>query len=413
MEVQLKTSRCQLDNSEVNFDEELHVPLLDATLQAVVEGIVVLGLDKKIICRNRQFDEMWQINESNFYYSNFDSIIDSIRNAIQDAKEFLPVTMELFFKPEKSYNQILLLKNEKAYEWFSRPLIIKGITAGMVWSFRDVTNLKIQEDEIRNHIEELHTTQDLIEQNAFELVQLNLKLEESETKLQETVASKDKFFSILAHDLKSPFTGLIGFTTMLVEDFDDFSRDELKEFLNNVNKSAKQTFALLENLLEWSRIQTGRMNFQPQNFDLAEVSETVTDLFSGNAAKKKITVNNLIEKSSVVNADTNMVNTLLRNLLSNAIKFTKPGGEIELNSESAEEYIKVSVKDSGVGMSPEDIDKLFRIDVHHTKRGTDNEKGTGLGLVLCEELVKKNGGKIWVESELNIGTTFSFTLPKG
>lgn len=385
--------------------------LLSAALRAAVDGMIVINSDRKIIAINDQFAEIWDIEKDQ--NTDYNLILKLISAKLRESKEFIDTTNKLFEQPGEWHNQILLLNDERAFEWFSKPFKTNDVIIGLVWSFRDVTSLKIQEDEIRKHLEEMRMTQDLIEQNAFELVQLNLKLEESETKLQDLIASKDKFFSIIAHDLKSPFTGLVGFTQMLVEDFDDFNREELKEFLTSLNRSAKQTFNLLENLLEWARIQSGRINFQPLRFDFYEVCESVLDLFNGNAQRKKITFNNSIDKNVHVFADSNMINTVLRNLLSNAIKFTQTGGEIELSAEEDDGYLYISVRDSGVGMNQEEMDKLFRIDIHHTKRGTENEKGTGLGLILCDELIRKNGGIIRVESQLNIGTTFIFSLPKG
>lgn len=238
------------------------------------------------------------------------------------------------------------------------------------------------------------------------------KLKKYSDELKELVASKDKFFSIVAHDLKSPFTALLGYSEVMANEYSEMSIDELGEFANNMNDVAKKTYSLLENLLEWSRIQTGRMKFNPENLVLFRISQQVVDLFVDNAKKKGVLLRNRSNPSHEIFADSNMIFTILRNLVSNAIKFTREGDEVMFLSREEDEHIEICVKDTGVGMSAIDLDKLFRIDVHHSEIGTEKEKGTGLGLILCKELVEKNGGKIWVESKINEGSELYFTIPK-
>jgi PAS domain S-box-containing protein len=238
------------------------------------------------------------------------------------------------------------------------------------------------------------------------------KLKKYSDELKELVASKDKFFSIVAHDLKSPFTALLGYSEVMANEYSEMSIEELGEFAVNMNDVAKKTYSLLENLLEWSRIQTGRMKYNPENLVLYQISQQVVDLFYDNAKKKGVVLKNRSNPIHEVFADSNMVFTMLRNLVSNAIKFTKDGDEVMILSKEDDAFIEVCVKDTGVGMNAEDLSKLFRIDVHHSEIGTEQEKGTGLGLILCKELAEKNGGKIWVQSKLNEGSEFFFTLPK-
>jgi len=238
------------------------------------------------------------------------------------------------------------------------------------------------------------------------------KLKKYSDELRELVASKDKFFSIVAHDLKSPFTALLGYSEVMANEYSDMSIDELGEFAVNMNDVAKKTYSLLENLLEWSRIQTGRMKYNPENLVLYQISQQVVDLFYDNAKKKGVILKNRTNPIHEIFADSNMVFTILRNLVSNAIKFTKEGDEVMILSKDDDSQIEICIKDTGVGMHADDLDKLFRIDVHHSEIGTEKEKGTGLGLVLCKELVEKNGGKIWVKSKLNEGSEFFLTLPK-
>lgn len=238
------------------------------------------------------------------------------------------------------------------------------------------------------------------------------KLKRYSNELKELVASKDKFFSIVAHDLKSPFTALLGYSEMMANEYMEMSLDELKEFSMNMNEVAKKTFTLLENLLEWSRVQTGRMKFSPENIGLFQISQQVIDLYTDNAKKKGVLLKNRINPLHEVHADFNMLFTILRNLTSNAIKYTRKDDEVTLSSTSSDSFIEISVTDTGIGMKADDLPKLFRIDVHHSEIGTDEEKGTGLGLVLCRELVEKNSGRIWVKSEFGKGSQFIFTLPK-
>ena len=199
---------------------------------------------------------------------------------------------------------------------------------------------------------------------------------------------------------------------LLVEDLDDLTKDEIKEFAANIYKAGKNVFNLLENLLQWSRIQTGRICYSPTTFSLTELSESIIALYIVNATKKKVKLISEITDELNIFADKFMIDTVLRNLISNAIKFTKTGNEIRIQAVETESEYRISVKDNGVGMEDEIKEKLFKISEHVTTKGTDQEKGTGLGLILCKEFVEKNGGKIWVESEVGKGSEFIFTISK-
>ncbi|MFA8341539.1 MAG: two-component regulator propeller domain-containing protein [Rhodothermaceae bacterium] len=276
---------------------------------------------------------------------------------------------------------------------------------------KEIDERERAEEEVKRYIEELQESKDLMEQNAFDLVEINMKIEESEQKLKDLNAQKDKFFSIISHDLKSPFVALLGYTEILMEEFSSLTQKEIKEFISSINKASKNVYNLLENLLEWSRIQTGRIVYIPEYFNVHRAATSVIDLLEENAKRKNIKMQNKVENSGSVYADENMVNTIIRNLVSNAIKFTEENGEILIASQKINDNLIMSVKDTGLGMTDDTISKLFRIDVHHTTIGTGKEKGTGVGLILCKELVEKNGGEIWVESELGEGSEFKFSLP--
>ncbi len=238
------------------------------------------------------------------------------------------------------------------------------------------------------------------------------KLKTYSRELQELIASKDKFFSIVAHDLKSPFTALLGYSEVIANEYNEMSKNELRDFAQNMNDVAKKTFTLLENLLEWSRVQTGRMKYDPENLGVFQTVQQVLDLYIDNAKKKGVVLRNRVHPAHEINADANMIFTILRNLISNAIKFTKSDDEVTISSRDLGKLIEITVKDTGVGISKEDQEKLFRIDIHHSEIGTEQEKGTGLGLILCKELVEKNGGSIKIESQLGKGSSFIFTINK-
>lgn len=251
--------------------------------------------------------------------------------------------------------------------------------------------------------------------NSTELlarVRTHLELQRSKEELQELNATKDKFFSIIAHDLRGPFTALLGLTELLIIKIDRYSKDDIKRIVGELQSSAKTVHTLLENLLTWSRLQRNIIEHFPENIPLDDIARHNILLFQSGAHQKQITLRNLVQKDMTVYADYHMTDTIIRNLISNALKFTDAGGTIELSVKDNEQSMEIAVSDTGVGMNKEDISKLFRIDVRHSNVGTAGEKGTGLGLILCKELVEKNGGTIRVESEMGKGSTFRFTLPK-
>jgi signal transduction histidine kinase len=239
----------------------------------------------------------------------------------------------------------------------------------------------------------------------------NEKVNEQNTQLQNLNATKDKFFSIIGHDVKGPLNSLTSFSGLLINHWDSLSKEEIQMLAKDLDKSLKNLFALLENLLEWSRSQTGNIEFKAEEFDLAAVLKENEELLKTQAQNKKLSLVNNNGVEVKVNAHKHSVNTVIRNLLSNAIKFTPEGGTITLSAQKNENEIKVSISDTGVGMSEKVMQKLFRIDAKHSTIGTADEKGTGLGLILCKEFIEKNGGQIGAESEVGKGSVFYFTLP--
>jgi signal transduction histidine kinase len=236
-------------------------------------------------------------------------------------------------------------------------------------------------------------------------------IRENEQKLIKMSSAKDKMYSIIAHDLKSPFNSLIGFSSLLHENYDDFLENEKKQIIHLIQKSTEDLFTLLENLLEWARSSSDGIKCKPVLKDLNLVIEHAMQLQERNAKEKNITLNNRVSKNTFVLADENMLQTIIRNLTSNAIKFTNAGGSVIYTSQSDKTMVKCTVKDTGTGISPEDIDNLFSIDSKFRKKGTSNENGTGLGLILVKEFVEKNNGKLTIESQPGKGSAFSFELP--
>ena len=222
----------------------------------------------------------------------------------------------------------------------------------------------------------------------------------------------NKFFSIIAHDLKSPLSALIGFTEILNNEFDQLTEIEKKEFIGHAFIAAKNLNALLENLLEWARIQMGGIPIKPEILKVSSVVDDIKNLFTQNAYSKKIYFIQKIDSHITVISDKNSLNTILRNLISNAIKFSHDNSTVTISADIEGDFVRISVEDNGTGISEDDLQKLFRDDLNYTTIGTSKERGTGLGLLICKELVEKNGGRIWAESEIGKGTKMIFTLPR-
>lgn len=245
---------------------------------------------------------------------------------------------------------------------------------------------------------------------ATELREKNKVIEEQKTHLEELIQTKDRFLSIIAHDLKNPFNSLLGFADLAYNDFDEITDTEKKSYLNVIRQSGQHIYALLDNLLSWSRAQSGRIDFYPEPVSLTETIENAVELVRSSADNKQIAIFTDFSKDVFVKADKNMLSTILRNLLTNAIKFTQNGGSVTVSSRINSKKVTVSVTDTGIGMTQEEMDKLFKLDGGLKTAGTANETGTGLGLILCQEFMALHKSKIVVESPPGKGSTFSFTL---
>ena len=252
----------------------------------------------------------------------------------------------------------------------------------------------------------------LVKRRANIVLQVARKeVQQQNAKLQELNHTKDKFFSIISHDLKGPLNSLTSFSHLLINHTDSLSKEEIRMLAGDLDKSVKNLLGLLENLLEWSRSQTGSIDFAPETFDAAQLLEKNKSLLKSQAADKNIEI--CVEHSGEypVKLHQASINTVVRNLVSNAIKFTPEGGKIVLDIKETDEHFSISIADNGLGMTEEVMAKLFRLDSKYTTPGTANEKGTGLGLLLCREFVEKNGGRIAVRSAPGKGSVFTLSFP--
>ncbi len=383
----------------VQVGKKTIVALLNATvskayveniIKSMADSLIVINLDNELTIQtaNNAATSLLRYNENEIIGKPISdvahsSLMKQIKTDKMDALDLLKdIETEYYTKNGEpipvSFSASVLKNND-------------GEIEGVIFVAKDIRERKEAERKIKEYIEQLT---------------------ESELKLKKLNANKDKFFSIIAHDLRNPFGAVLGYSEILANDSKDLSEQELEEYSTNLHKQAKLIFDLLENLLAWSRIQTGRMKYAPEEISLYEKLSKVCDIFKANTDKKAITLHRDVDKDIVVYADSEMFYTVLRNLISNAIKFTPTGGNISITTDKREDnFIHVTVSDTGVGISPADQEKLFKIDVHHSQKGTENEEGTGLGLLLCKELVEKNGGNIWVKSELGQGSEFNFTIP--
>ena len=249
----------------------------------------------------------------------------------------------------------------------------------------------------------------LIDLTDYKRVEDSLKKSTEELKILN--ATKDKFFSIIAHDLKSPFQGFLGTTELMSEEVNQFSNSDLSKLSSEMHKSAQSLLKLLKNLLDWAQIQNNTIDFEPKDCNLKKIVDQNLEIMGPIALQKGITVFNEVPENLKVFADENMLNSILRNLLSNSVKFTFRNGKIVINAKAASNnMLEISVRDTGIGMSENTIKKLFKIDEKIGTKGTDGEPSSSLGLLLCKEFVEKHGGKIRVESETGKGSVFYFTV---
>jgi|JI9StandDraft_1071089.scaffolds.fasta_scaffold00129_10 PAS domain S-box-containing protein len=324
----------------------------------------VLGKELKIGCS--MHDIISEDGKKDFEH-NFDMALKGARISIEKVFKVnqLDIWFEIHYAPIKNKSQEII---------------------GVLFTARDISEKKKSEQELNQYTSELES--------------LNL--------------TKDKFFSIIAHDLRNPFAGILGVSEMLEEKLKETNTNnslELQKMTQLIQTSSRSAYALLENLMQWAKTQTGELNFEPIITSIDAIIEATLPLVNGNAYKKNISIEKDLCPEKFIFADPALTNTILRNILTNAIKFTYPNGKIKIATRVNDSFVEVSISDNGIGIKEENINKLFRIDSKFSKIGTDSERGTGLGLILCKEFVEKQGGIIRVESEFGKGSTFTFSLP--
>jgi len=279
-------------------------------------------------------------------------------------------------------------------------IIPTGENKILEWNFYPHRNIKGRIDGL------ISTAKDVTEHKKAEQALL-----ESEARFKELNATKDKLFSIIGHDLKGPINNILGFSELIDQNFENFSEQEVKQYIKLIYKSSITVTDLLENLLTWSRAQRNILTVSPHTVAFYFTVEKCFGQLIQNALQKEIRLKNKVHPETVVYADEEMITTIIRNLVSNAIKFTNRGGTISVITKSSPEQVVIGIKDTGIGIAPEIMSQLFQPNENHTSLGTEGEKGTGLGLIICKDLVEKNNGKIWAEISPEQGTTFWLKLP--
>jgi signal transduction histidine kinase len=418
--------------------------LLERAMQIAKEIGIVYEIESAALELSEVYAKLGNFQKAYENHILYKQMSDSLKSNV--ATELI-TRIELEAKFEKERNVQILMQEKaeaEAHLQISKQVQYRNILLLVVFALsiifflayrgfllkkRSNTLLTKQKEEILIQKEELIVQRNeiVIQQKENELAYANLSAKNSEIetqkqRLQELNATKDKFFSILAHDLISPMNGMMGLSEIMVKHIQQCGNDELKSYILMLRQSMFQTYYLLENLLQWARTQTGKINFEPQPIALEKIIEENIEFNKLKFLEKKININFSRNGDSTVFADANMLNTILRNLISNALKFTPENGAVEIfytdykanpyADVNNKNFIKISVKDNGIGINPDNMKKLFRIEGNFTTYGTKNEKGNGLGLILCKEFIEMNDGKIWAESQEFIGTTFHITLPK-
>ena len=323
-------------------------------------------------------------------------------------KGFQAISREIT-KRKKAENELKLLNRDLEKR-------VENRTAMLDEALKDVRyendKRKIAQNELmKTHIE-LKIQRERIADEAMKLVTLNDELSKSELKLKEANVSKDKFLSIIAHDLKNPLQGLLLSVELLVLHKDKYEVEQMHQKHEQILEQIKIVLDFLKNLLEWARAQSGRIEYDPDIYGMKEISEDCMNLIQNSADRKNIEIINKIDEDAIAYIDKDMINTCLRNILSNAIKFTPEGGSIELLSDDENEFAIIRIKDNGVGISRDNIEKLFKIDEQYSTPGTNSESGTGLGLLIVNEFINRNSGRIEVESKVGSGSEFILYLPR-
>jgi len=349
----------------------------------------------------QKFESLKDIQESNFYLSKANKNLGKDKIALDYFEKYTEIK-DLIFSDD-SKNKMANLESQREIDLRDKQI--------------EIQHLKIKSEARKVYLLITITIAAAVLLGLFfwlylSKIKTNQLLNKKNQLISEINNQKDKFFSIIAHDLRGPFNGFLGLTELLAEDLESMTPEEIQFAAGNMRNSAKNLFRLLENLLEWSKMEQGLIPFVPQEYLLLPiVSECIVTLQDA-ANIKEIKINTDISENTTVFADNNIIQAVIRNILSNAIKFTPKGGSISIQSEEDYKNTIISITDTGIGMNSKIIENLFTLDVQNNRKGTNDEPSTGLGLILCKDFVEKHGGKIWMESEEGKGSTFYFNFPK-
>lgn len=412
-----------LYSEQVNFFNEEETKLLEEVIADINYSLVnfetQLQHDKavelikeseekyRLITENAS-DVIWVLNITKNKFTYISPAIKSLRGLT--VEEALNERLEDALSPESliKVRQVLMsnikvfLDSETDTDYFIDEIQQPDKNGKLLW-IEVSMKMRLNGD---NEIEVIGVSRNIEERKRMESEILH-----NQEKLKDAVAAKDKFFSIIAHDLKSPFNSILGFSDLLLERVNEKNYEILPEYARIIQNSSQRALQLLSNLLDWSRSQTGRMEFTPESVDIAILIDETIKILVDTINQKSIVIRSDIKKDLLAFADKAMINTVLRNIITNAVKFSYLGGTIFIEAHKDNSGVVVKVRDEGVGIRKEDLSKLFKIDQSYSTKGTYNEKGTGLGLILCKEFIDKHHGKIWVNSKPGRGSSFSFLIP--
>ncbi len=391
--------------------ETIKTPIYNS--KGVIKGVLGIGRD---ITYRKQAEELLRQSEAK-YRNLIETMPDGVYRSTPEGKfiEVNDAMVKILGYESKEDLMSIDIKTQLYFKSEEREMLTKKMRLNELDVFplrkKDGTIVYVEDhgwfvtDENGNIIYHEGISRDVTQRKKAEV-----QLQEYSEQLKELVATKDKFFSIIAHDLKSPFNSILGLSEIIKNDAKYLDIATIEQYAGIIHSTSNNTFKLLENLLDWARIHQSQMPFQPSSFILKTIVNEVIELAIEKANSKMIAIINYTPDNIIITADKNMIRTILRNLISNALKFTSANGKVGINAICTENAVEISVEDTGTGIKKEDIEKIFKIGSSFSKRGTENEKGTGLGLLLCKEFVEKHGGKIWVESEEGKGSTFKFMI---
>ena len=325
----------------------------------------------------------------------YTDILDDIKSVYNGEKIF-SAELKIFVKEYVDSDHVTLDDGSAIFEVIVFPLVsLAGEVRRVVKIWKDITGHKKAEELLKN---EQNRLEDMVKERTEELAKANI--------------AKDRFFSLISHDLRSPFNGMLGITNILLDDFDSLKKEEIKPFVENLRSSTFKIYNLIENLLEWSNIMLSRVHFNPVQFDIFESVLYSTMTYREDAERNDIEIKCLVEENTMVYADQNMIQSALMKLVHNAIRFNKKGGAVEISAAPFDNNsIEIIVSDTGVGITEKNLADIFKIDVNSKTPDSENECGSGLGLIICKELIEKNKGALKISSIPSTGTKVSFTVP--